>query len=147
MRKYLLIPVAVLMLCSCGASRQVYYAYDNEDVDIGYGTVSKEQNTGSVSKVKMKQSDVNTYNNIYEYLQRHVPGVMVLPGDPPKICIRGIGSVNSSNDPLILIDGNESDVSYLAPADIESVEVIKDGSASIYGFRGANGVILIKTKQ
>ena len=63
-----------------------------------------------------------------------------------KILIRGVNSINSSSDPLILVDGVEmSDISSLNPADVKSVDVIKDGSSAIYGMRGANGVILITT--
>ena len=82
---------------------------------------------------------------MYEFLQGKVPGVQVMG---TTIRVRGTNSINSSSDPLILVDGLEmSDISNLNPNDVDSVEVIKDGSASIYGVRGANGVILIKTKK
>jgi len=65
-----------------------------------------------------------------------------------RIIIRGIGSINSSNDPLILVDGSEiTDLSTINPNDVKSVDVLKDASSSIYGVRGANGVILITTKH
>ena len=65
-----------------------------------------------------------------------------------RIIIRGVGSINSSNDPLILVDGSEiTDLSTINPNDVKSVNVLKDASSSIYGVRGANGVILITTKH
>ena len=65
-----------------------------------------------------------------------------------RIIIRGIGSINSSNDPMILVDGSEiTDLSTINPNDVKSVDVLKDASSSIYGVRGANGVILITTKH
>ena len=83
---------------------------------------------------------------MYEYLRGRVAGVMVTPEN--KILVRGVNSINASTDPLILVDGVETtDLSVINPADVSSVDVIKDGSASIYGMRGANGVILITTRK
>ena len=93
-----------------------------------------------------KDSQTKSYADMYEYLQGRVPGLQVTPDK--RIIIRGIGSINSSNDPLILVDGAEiSDLSTINPNDVKSVDVLKDASSSIYGVRGANGVILITTKH
>ena len=138
----LLLPVALAM--SCGA----YIPVPQEDsaVDVGYEKQSKQGLTTAVSKLKKKENEVVTYNNIYDYLQGRVAGVQVTPDK--RILIRGINSINSSTDPLILVDGTEmSDISSLNPNDIESVSVLKDASSSIYGVRGGNGVILITTKH
>ena len=71
--------------------------------------------------------------------------MIVKPGG--SIQIRGISSVNSSTEPLILVDGVEvRDLSNINPMDVESIDVLKDASASIYGVRGANGVIIVKLK-
>ena len=135
-----------LLAVSCSALRQSNPNAANpgdELVNVGYGTARRDAITGSVGKVKM--DNIRTYNTIYEFLQGKVPGVTV---SGTTIRIRGITSINSSNDPLILVDGIEmSDISALNPHDVDSVEVLKDSSASIYGIRGANGVILIKTKK
>ena len=65
-----------------------------------------------------------------------------------RIIIRGLGTLNGSSDPLILVDGQEwQDISSLNPNDIKSIDVLKDSSTAIYGIRGANGVILITTKR
>ena len=68
-------------------------------------------------------------------------------GSTYKYVIRGINSINASTDPLFIVDGSAvNDISYLSPKDVKSVEVLKDASASIYGSRGACGVIIITTK-
>ncbi len=69
-------------------------------------------------------------------------------GSTPQIYIRGIGTISDVTQPLFIVDGVEmQDISYLLPSDVSSVEVIKDGSASIYGAQSANGVIMITTKM
>ena len=139
---------ALAALSGCGTPKQaVPVDTEDEAINIGYGKVTKKQNSFAASKVKVKEEDVASYSNIYDYLRGKVAGVSVGYGDPPAITIRGVRSVNSSNEPLILVDGMEmSDISSIAPNTVKSVEVLKDASTSIYGFRGANGVILITTK-
>jgi len=115
---------------------------DNQ-VNVGFGTTDKDDLTYSVSSVKM--DDQHSYPNMYEYLKGRVPGLQIGPDN--SITIRGINSINSSTDPLILLDGTEiNDLDAINPNDVYSVDVLKDASASIYGVRGANGVILITTK-
>lgn len=118
---------------------------ENKDksVQVGYGKkVEKEELTYSVQSVKV---DENVFaRDIYEYLQGKVPGLYV---QDHKICIRGINSMNSSSEPLILVDGVEvGRIDIINPADVYSVDVMKDASSSIYGVKGANGVLLITTK-
>ena len=143
--KRLLLPIC-LLLAGCGTSGYVPREGDAE-VNIGYGTVKKGELTTAVSSLDMeKDSQTKSYADMYEYLQGRVPGLQVTPDK--RIIIRGIGSINSSNDPLILVDGAEiSDLSTINPNDVKSVDVLKDASSSIYGVRGANGVILITTKH
>ncbi len=89
---------------------------------------------------------MTTYSNMYDYLRGRVPGVQVTSDN--KILIRGVNSINLSTDPLIILDGSEiNDLSVINPNDVDSVTVLKDGSASIYGVRGANGVIIITTRR
>ena len=148
MKKAFLIIAAIVLLASCGNATHVTEPQGGEAVNVGYGSVTKDHLTASVSKVKTKKNEVVTYNDIYEYLKGRVPGVMVMGGDPPRIIIRGIGDINGNNDPLFLVDGCEvSDISHINPNDVDSIEVIKDGTASIYGVRGANGVVMITTKH
>ena len=82
---------------------------------------------------------------MYDYLRGRVAGVEVSPNN--SIRIRGTNSINSSTEPLIIVDGSEADLNSVSPYDVYSVSVLKDASSSIYGVRGANGVILITTKH
>ena len=135
-----------LLVASCSAARQNNTYTPNpgdEIVDVGYTKARRDAVTGSVSKVKM--DNTRMYADIYEFLEGKVPGLTV---DGQSIRIRGNNSLLGSNEPLILVDGVEfTDVSDLNPNEVESVDVIKDGTASIYGVRGNNGVILIKMKK
>ena len=92
---------------------------------------------------------MGSYSNMGEYLMGRVPGLTVYQdGDSYKYVIRGVSTLYGSSDPLFLVDGVETDnIDHINPRDVRSVEVLKDGSASIYGTRGANGVILITTKR
>lgn len=126
----------------------------NEVVVIGYGTARKSDLTGSVATVKSDKLLDKPVTNVSQALQGKVPGVDVsintsAPGEAAKIRIRGISSINSSLDPLYVVDGVIGvNANLLNPNDIASVEVLKDASATaIYGARGANGVIIITTKR
>lgn len=121
---------------------------EEDSVNVGYGYTKRKHLTTSVSRVKVDNKDVQGFTNIAEYLQGRVPGLSVIKqGASYKFLIRGISSVNSSTDPLLVVNGQVvNNIDYLNPNDIKSVEVLKDASASIYGSRGACGVILITTK-
>lgn len=126
----------------------------NDVVVVGYGTQKKADLTGAVSTVDVNKTfESKPINDAAKALQGVVPGLTIQYGNGgltanPNIKIRGIGSVNGTSRPLILVDNVEADdLTVLNPADIESVSVLKDAaSASIYGTRAAFGVILIKTK-
>ena len=138
-----LLPV-VLMAAGCGTSARV--SAEDTDVNLGYSTVKQKGLTYSVSTVGVKENDATAYRDIYEYLQGRVAGVQVTPDK--RIIIRGVNTINAGGDPLILVDGVETpDISDLNFHDIKSIDVLKDGSAAIYGLRGANGVLLITTKR
>ena len=122
-------------------------------VVVGYGVQKKSDLTGAVSSLKGKELERVTTPNIEQALQGKIPGVYVAPasGQPgagATIRIRGTGTLNNNN-PLYVIDGMiTEDASSVNPQDVESIEVLKDASsAAIYGSRGANGVILITTKN
>lgn len=123
----------------------------DEVVVIGYGTVKKSNLTGAVSSVSGKQLQANIARSTASALQGRVAGVSVSsatgqPGQGMNINIRGISSLSSTN-PLYVIDGVYGDINMVDPADIQSLEVLKDASAAaIYGSRAANGVVLITTK-
>lgn len=124
----------------------------DEIVIVGYGTMKKSDLTGSLSSLKSDELTQLSAIDVTQSIQGRAPGVSVMsnsgePGAGTKIRIRGTGSVNNS-DPLYVVDGFPvSDISHIAPHDVESMEILKDASAvAIYGSRGANGVILVKTK-
>ena len=113
-------------------------------INIGYGMTDRHDLTYSVNSVKPEETEF--YTSMYEYLRGRVPGVQVAPDN--TIYIRGINTLKASSEPLILVDGVEiKDLSIINPQDVYSVDVLKDSATSIYGLRGANGVILITTKR
>lgn len=123
-----------------------------EIVVVGYGTRVRGALTGSVSKTDSKVFESRPIVGTVNALQGAMPGVTVIrsttrPGyDDMTIQVRGISSINGSS-PLILIDGIASDLNLLNPGDIEDITVLKDASASIYGARAADGVIIVSTKK
>jgi TonB-linked SusC/RagA family outer membrane protein len=125
----------------------------DEIVVVGYGTVRKSDLTGAVAKVSTADLLQLSTTDIGQALQGRVAGVDIIsdsgqPGSGVKIRIRGYGSINNS-DPLYVIDGFPvPDINHISPQDIESMEILKDASATaIYGSRGANGVVLIQTRK
>ena len=142
MKKIIYLLAFATLLTGCGASNGV--PREDDKVDVGYGTQSKSDLTTAVSNLKVKKTDSQTYSSMYDYLRGRVPGVMVTSDN--RIIIRGIGTNSNNTDPLILVDGVQmTDLSNINPADVKSVDVIKDGSSAIYGMQGANGVVIIKT--
>jgi TonB-linked SusC/RagA family outer membrane protein len=127
----------------------------DEVVVIGYGAVRKSDLTGSVASVKGK--DLNSYPapNIMQALSGRSPGVQVMqntgaPGGTISIRVRGANSIQGNNEPLYVVDGFpiNGNPTHLNNMDIESIEILKDASATaIYGSRGANGVVMITTKK
>ncbi|MDE6766086.1 MAG: TonB-dependent receptor plug domain-containing protein, partial [Duncaniella sp.] len=125
----------------------------DEVVVVGYQTVRKADLTGAVSVMNMKEPLSENSGNIMNSMAGKLPGVNVVPDAAPggtgSIRVRGMSTANSSNDPLYIIDGVPTDnINCINPSDIESMQVLKDAaSASIYGSRAANGVVIITTKQ
>lgn len=143
----------------------------NEVVIVGYGTQKKKNVLGSISSVKGETLTLSSTPSVLPALQGKVAGLQISqnsaqPGGGFNIQIRGAGSINASNDPLIVVDGfpitnlqqpgtgnrydggTQSILNSFNPNDIESIEVLKDASSTaIYGARAANGVILITTKK
>lgn len=130
---------------------------DNEMLDevvvIGYGTQRKGDVTSAISSVKSDNFVKGAVKDVGQLIQGKVAGLAITNpnGDPAgetQIRLRGTNTIGGANTaPLVLIDGIPGSLSTVAPEDVESVDVLKDGSAAIYGTRGTNGVILITTKQ
>ena len=125
-----------------------------EVVVIGYGTVKKSDVTGAVSSVSAKDYEDQPLTRLEDALQGRAAGVSVAksngqPGSDFKIRIRGVNSITGNNSPLVVVDGIQGvDLSTLNPNDIQTIDVLKDASATaIYGVRGSNGVIIVTTKR
>ena len=124
----------------------------DEVVLVGYGSQKKKEVTGAVSVIDFGDIEKLNTSTIDQALQGQVAGVNVssisgAPGSNLNIRIRGV-STNGNNNPLILLDGNViEDLSVVNPNDIQSINILKDATAGIYGVRAANGVILIVTKS
>lgn len=127
----------------------------NEVVVVGYGEVNKRDLTGAVSSVNMNDIEKIPIVRVDQMLQGRIAGVDFVstsgdPGAGTTVRIRGTRSINADNEPLYVVDGiiDAGDLNNINPADIESIQVLKDASSTaIYGSRGANGVILITTKK
>lgn len=133
-----------------------------EIVVVGYGTQRKAEVTGSIASLNTQSIKDLPVANIGEAIAGRMPGVLVqqasgAPGSGPSIKIRGLGSISAGNGPLVVVDGqplnsgdvvNAGSLSLINPNDIETVDILKDASATaIFGSRGANGVIMITTKR
>jgi len=126
----------------------------NEVVVIGYGSIEKKDLTGSIASVGSKTIQELALPRVDQALMGKIAGVQVKPvsGEPgaaPQIRIRGVGSISAGSGPLYVVDGFPiSSIQNLNPNDVETIDVLKDASATaIYGSRGSNGVIIINTKR
>ena len=147
MKRRLYVLGVMILLCACGSGNHTPVASPmDEEVNVGYGTTNRRDLIFAVDKVNVDERVVVTYTSIAEYLRGRVAGLVVNPNG--TIQIRGINSINSPTEALIIVDGAPfDDINSLNPNDVQSVEVLKDASAAIYGSRGANGVVLITTKK
>ena len=127
----------------------------DEVVVVGYGVQKKSDVTGAMARVTSKVIEDRPVQNALQAMQGKVTGVDITsnnrPGELGEVRIRGNRSITANNDPLYVIDGipmTAGSISDINPSDIESMEILKDASATaIYGSRGANGVILVTTKK
>lgn len=127
----------------------------NDVVVVGYGTQKRKDLTGAISSVSSAQIAERPVSSYTDALAGIAPGVDVSPrsarpGNLPEIRIRGIGSISGDTEPLYVVDGFPTDAgnaSAINPADIQSIDILKDASATaIYGSRGSNGVVILTTK-
>ncbi|MFV0591332.1 MAG: TonB-dependent receptor plug domain-containing protein [Draconibacterium sp.] len=115
---------------------------------IGYGYVKDADKLNAVAQMTNKDLDFSQYTNMYDLIKGRFGGVQV--NGNGEIIIRGVTSINLSSAALVVVDGVTVDGSMLgniSPANVKSINIIKDGSAAIYGSRGANGVVIIETKR
>ena len=148
-----LVLALALPFAACASNTKTVPANAGE-VDVGYGTIERDNATGAVSSVDRGDLGGAYYSRVEEMIAARVPGVDVRANRDGSytIAVRGAHSVNSGVDPLVVIDGVPvRDVGVLGsinPRDVRRIDVLRDAaSTSIYGTRGANGVILIRTKR
>lgn len=141
-----------------GTNLTIALKEDNEVLDevvvIGYGTMKKKDLTGSITTVNSKDLNIGSYTDPGQLLQGKVPGLVVVQNSDPNggvnsMTLRGASTLNGSTDPLYVVDGIPGvDLNLIPPADIESIDVLRDASATaIYGSKAANGVIIVTTKR
>ena len=122
-------------------------------VVIGYGTIKKKDLTGSVQSIRGDEITLTPTNNVMAALAGKISGMDIMKtsgaiGEDVEILLRGTRSINGSNEPLFIIDGIPGSYDQVNPNDIETIDVLKDASATaIYGSAGANGVVIITTKR
>ena len=126
----------------------------NEVVVVGYGTMKRKDVTGSITTVNAKDLNIGAYTEPGQLLQGKVPGLVVVQTSDPNeatntMTLRGASTLNGSTAPLYVVDGIPGvDINLISPQDIESIDVLRDASATaIYGSKAANGVIIVTTKR
>lgn len=126
----------------------------DEVVVIGYGSISRKDVTSSISTVKSKDLNVGAYTDLGQLLQGKVPGLVIVQNSDPNggvnsLTLRGASTLNGSTSPLYVVDGIPGvNLNLISPNDIESIDVLRDASATaIYGSKAANGVIMVTTKR
>ena len=146
MKKFIIPLVSLVAICACGPANQTQVTSRmDEEVNVGYGTMTRQNIGYAIDKVQVDETVISSYTSIAEYLRGRVAGLEVNPNG--TIQIRGKSSINSPTEALVLVDNTPcTDINTINPMDIQSVEVLKDGSTAIYGVQGANGVVLITTK-
>ena len=119
----------------------------NKEIAVGYGYITKDELTSAVSYMDNHNEDFSQFSNIFELIKGRFPGVQVVGGgSDPEVIIRGLSSIMLSSCALYVVNGQVvNSISSISPSHVKSINVIKDGSASIYGSRGANGVVVIET--
>jgi len=111
-------------------------------VEVGYGNIKRDELSMPVNQVNMEENKNESYSNIYDLLRGTVPGIQIIG---KSIRLQGSSSTNPNTEPLLVVDGQiVSSIDYIHPREVKSVEILKGASASIYGSRGANGVLMIK---
>ncbi|MDQ1296246.1 MAG: hypothetical protein QG611_224 [Bacteroidota bacterium] len=117
------------------------FSEGEEEVNIGYGTMKRKNMTNQVERIDGTNKKYSAYTSIYDMLQGEIPGVQV---SGKSISIQGVSSFTLTDEPLFVVDGMVvSSIDDVQPIMVKSIEVLKGPAASIYGSRGANGVIMI----
>jgi TonB-dependent SusC/RagA subfamily outer membrane receptor len=148
---------ALLAILGCGSPGLPPQGPNPGEVDVGHDTQPEEKVTGAVTSVRDAELGETRAGGIQELLRGRVAGLEILPqpGGGFRYRIRGVGTINETPEPLFIVDGNpvaaaqlESALSGLTRDDIRQIDVLKDvASTSVYGIRGAGGVVIINTRR
>ncbi len=120
---------------------------DSRDIAIGYGHIKNHEKLNAAMGLTEDFISFNSYATMWDLLRGRFPGLMIRNG---QVLIRGIETFGADNGALVVIDGvakQTSDLKNLPPHTVQSINILKDASAAIYGSRGANGVVIVKTKR
>ena len=136
--------VVNIILDKAGTNKAAQLTKENESVDIGYGTTGKERSSNSGSRASLNNARSKSYTNIYDMIKSEVRGVQVI-GTSIRLQ-QGTTSLTSSTEPLFVVDGTIVDqINGLIPSQVRSISLLKGSATSIYGSRGANGVLVFTT--
>jgi TonB-dependent starch-binding outer membrane protein SusC len=146
----------LMVLAACGGNPKGEAATPGDSVSIGYGAQDRAATTGAVASVDADDIGEVRFASVADMIQARVPGVEVMRRNGEiRLRVRGLTSVAGSNEPLLVIDGMQvgpggtsQALAAINPNDVQRIDVLKDaGSTAIYGVRGSNGVIVIRTKR
>jgi len=146
----------LMILGACSGNPKGERAAAGDSVSIGYGSQGRDATTGAVASVDAKDIGEVRFASVADMIQARVPGVEVIRRNGEiRLRVRGLTSVAGSNEPLLVIDGmligpggTSQALAGINPNDVQRIDVLKDaGSTAIYGVRGSNGVIVIRTKR
>jgi TonB-dependent SusC/RagA subfamily outer membrane receptor len=122
---------------------------ENREIATGMGYISHEQLTFALAHMADENNDFCNYNNVFSLIKGKFPGVMVGPGSSgtEAVFVRGTKSLYGDNEAIYVVDGvRVSDISFVNPCEMRTIDVLKDGGAALYGSQAANGVVVIETK-
>lgn len=121
----------------------------NRQLATGYGYIDQQDLTYAMSHLEQENNEYCNFSNIFDLIKGRFPGVTVTrTAIGGAVYIRGATSINLSSEALYVVDGGvTSNIEWIHPCDVRSIDVLKDGMAAIYGARGANGVVIIETKR
>jgi len=137
--------VDIVISGTMSVAKQQEKTETEEKVNVGYSDLDQKQEVSPANKIDQSKVKFENYNNIYDMIRGQVPGVEVIG---KSIRIRGTNTILGSTDPLTVVNGIVvQSIDDINPRDVKSIEILKGSSASIYGSRGSNGVILINLKS
>ena len=122
---------------------------ENREIATGMGYISHEQLTFALAHMADENNDFCNYNNVFSLIKGKFPGVMVGPGSSGTegVFVRGTKSIYGNNEAIYVVDGvRVSDISYINPCEMKTIDILKDGGAALYGSQASNGVVVIETK-